>query len=120
MNTTSKPTGAFAQLKGAQRQAWGGFAQNEGVTTPPPAGVVGFAGVARDGAVLDVGCGTGVVAVTAARAGARVKGLDLTPELLERARENASIARVDIEFREGDVEALPYPEASFDVVLSQF
>jgi SAM-dependent methyltransferase len=70
--------------------------------------------------VLDVGCGTGVVAVTAARIGARVRGLDLTPELLERARENARIASVEIEFREGDVEALPFEDAAFDVVLSQF
>ena len=40
--------------------------------------------------------------------------------LLERARENASIAGVDVDFIEGDAEALPYPDASFDVVLSQF
>jgi SAM-dependent methyltransferase len=69
---------------------------------------------------LDVGCGTGVVAITAARAGAKVKGLDLTPTLLERARCNAKIAEVDIEFAEGDAENLPYPDASFDLVLSQF
>jgi SAM-dependent methyltransferase len=70
--------------------------------------------------VLDLACGTGVVAVTAARLGAKVCGLDLTPALLERARENARIARVEIDFTEGDAEALPYPEGSFDVVLSQF
>ena len=64
--------------------------------------------------------GTGVVALTAARAGARVHALDLTPALLEHARENARIAGVAVEFSEGDVEALPYPDASFDVVLSQF
>src|SRR4029079_8419210 len=68
----------------------------------------------------DVACGTGVVSVTAARAGATVSGLDLTPELLERARENARIGSFDVEFREGDVEALPFGDAEFDVVLSQF
>ena len=44
----------------------------------------------------------------------------MTPALLERARNNASVAGVDIDFIEGDAEALPYPDASFDVVLSQF
>jgi SAM-dependent methyltransferase len=70
--------------------------------------------------VLDVGCGTGVVAVTSARLGARVTGLDLTPALLERARENALVANLEIDWREGDVEKLPFEDGAFDVVLSQF
>jgi SAM-dependent methyltransferase len=62
-----------------------------------------------------------VVAITAARAGARVTGLDLTPALLEQARENSRIAqKEDIVWTEGDVEQLPFPDESFDVVLSQF
>jgi SAM-dependent methyltransferase len=90
-------------------------------TTPVAAQLVKFAGVAGGESVLDVGTGTGVVAVTAARAGARVTGLDLTPALLEQARENSRIAgRDEIVWTEGDAEALPYPDASFDVVLSQF
>ena len=61
------------------------------------------------------------LALTAARRGAKVTGLDLTPELIEQARENAAIARLpDIVWTEGDVEYLPYADASFDVVLSQF
>jgi SAM-dependent methyltransferase len=70
--------------------------------------------------VLDVACGTGVAAITAARAGARVAGLDLTPQLLERARENARLAQVDVEWREGDAEELPFADETFDVVISQF
>jgi SAM-dependent methyltransferase len=70
--------------------------------------------------VLDVCCGTGVVAVTAARVGARVTGLDLTPELLERAKENSQTAGAEIDWREGDVESLPFADGAFDVVLSQF
>ena len=70
--------------------------------------------------MLDVACGTGVVAVTAARSGARVTGLDLTPELLERARENARIAGVEIEWHQGDVEQLPFADGTYDMVLSQF
>jgi ubiquinone/menaquinone biosynthesis C-methylase UbiE len=70
--------------------------------------------------VLDVACGTGVVAVTAARLGARVTGLDLTPELLQSARENSRTAGVEIDWREGDVEKLPFEAAAFDAVVSQF
>lgn len=110
----------FARLKAAQREAWASFAPQEIFTAIPAAKLVKFAGVAQGSAVLDVACGTGVVALTAARAGARVHALDLTPALLEHARENARIADIAVEFSEGDVEALPYPDASFDIVLSQF
>ena len=89
-------------------------------TTIPAAELVKFAQVKPGQKVLDVACGTGVVAVTAACRGAKASGLDLSPVLLERARHNARVAEVDIEFVEGDAEALPYPDASFDVVLSQF
>jgi len=81
---------------------------------------VKFAQVTPGQRVLDVACGTGVVAITAARRGAKASGLDLTPALIERARQNAGIAAVDVDFVEGDAEALPYPDASFDVVLSQY
>ena len=107
-------------MKAAAREGWASFAQLEWVTTPAAAKLVAFAGIQAGQKVLDVGCGTGVVAVTAARLGATVSGLDLTPALLERAKENAELAGVSIEFREGDVEALPYNDAAFDVVLSQF
>src|ERR1043165_3672872 len=70
--------------------------------------------------VLDVGCGTGVGAITAARTGARVSAIDLTPPLLERAQQNAQIAEVSIDFREADAEELPFADAEFDTVLSQF
>ncbi len=110
----------FAQFKAAQREGWALFVPLEAYTTPAAARLVEFARVQRGEKLLDVGCGTGVVAVTAARAGAQVKALDLSPVLLERARWNASTAGVAIEFTEGDVEALPYPDASFDVVLSQY
>lgn len=111
---------AIANFKEGQRQSWKHFAPLEAVTTPVAAHLVKFANVRTGQDVLDVGCGTGVVAITAARMGARVNGLDLTPELLRRARENARIAGVEIEFHEGDVEALPFGDAKFDTVLSQF
>jgi SAM-dependent methyltransferase len=111
---------AIAKFKEAQQQGWKHFAPLEALTTPAAARLVSFASVHAGQHVLDVGCGTGVVAITAARLGARVRGLDLTPELLERARENARIANVEIDFRQGDAEALSFGDAAFDVVLSQF
>lgn len=114
------PDDPFAQLKAIQREGWALFAPLEAVTTPTAAELVRHARICAGQAVLDVGCGTGVAALTAARAGARVRGLDLSPVLLEQARKHAALANVEIEFREGDAEALPYENASFDVVISQF
>src|ERR1700730_7763312 len=107
-------------FKAAQKLGWAHFAPLETFTTPPAAQLVKRAGIVSGSRVLDVACGTGVVAVTAARLGASVTGLDLTPELLTRARENSRIAGVEIDWREGDVEALPFESATFDVVVSQF
>ncbi len=117
---TTAGTDPFVKFKEAQREGWSSFAPVEIMTTPPAAKLVKFAQVKAGQRVLDVACGTGVVAVTAARRGAKASGLDLTPALLERARENATLAGADVEFIEGDAEALPYPDGSFDVVLSQF
>ena len=110
----------FESFKAAQKQGWAHFAPYEAHTTPCAAMLVKRASVHAGHSVLDVACGTGVVSVTAARLGARVTSLDLTPELLERARENARIAAVDVNWTEGDVEQLPFADAHFDVVLSQF
>ena len=111
----------FMDFKRKQRESWTTFTPTATFTTPVAAHLVRFAGIRPDESVLDVGTGTGVVAVTAARAGARVSALDLTPELLVEARENARIAgHSEIAWREGDAETLPYADASFDVVVSQF
>jgi len=115
---TSDPFQAF---KATQRENWKTFAPLAMTTTPSAAKLVHFAGVRPNQKVIDVGCGTGVVAITARRAGAAVTGFDLTPELLEVAKENATIAELDdITWKEGDVENLPFRDAEFDVVLSQF
>src|ERR1700681_279677 len=110
----------FESFKAAQKQGWAHFAPFEAITTPCAAKLVKRAGVRAGHRVLDVACGTGVVSVTAARLGARITGLDLTAELLERARENARIAGVEIDWHEGDVEKLPFGDAAFDFVVSQF
>ncbi|MGY8680433.1 class I SAM-dependent methyltransferase [Bradyrhizobium sp. UFLA05-153] len=110
----------FAGFKAIQKEAWSLFTPMETFTTPTAAKLVGFAGVEAGQRLLDVGCGTGVVAITAARRGAKVRGLDLSPVLLERAREHAGLIQLDIDFTEGDAENLPYGDGEFDVVLSQF
>lgn len=70
--------------------------------------------------VLDVACGTGNLAIPAARAGALVTGVDIAPNLLVTARARAQAAGLRIQFDEGDVEALPYADAAFDEVVTMF
>ena len=70
--------------------------------------------------VLDVAAGNGNVSLAAARRWCDVVATDYVPALLERARERAAAERLEIEFREADAEALPFADASFDVVVSTF
>jgi ubiquinone/menaquinone biosynthesis C-methylase UbiE len=71
-------------------------------------------------AVLDIACGNGNTALAAARRGCCVTGIDLTPPLLEQARQRAAAERLTIDFQEGDAEQLPFETATFDTVLSTF
>lgn len=80
--------------------------------------LVEAAGVGPGDAVLDVGAGSGNVALPAAVAGARVTASDLTPELLEAGRQVAEARGLDIRWEVGDAESLPYADDSFDRVLS--
>jgi SAM-dependent methyltransferase len=118
---TMNPSAEITQLKAAHRVAW--------ASGDYPAVVeafvrgVGEAAVARaalePGAeVLDVAAGSGNASIPAALAGARVTALDLVPELLDVGRGLARQAGVDVEWVEGDAEALPFPAERFDRVLS--
>jgi ubiquinone/menaquinone biosynthesis C-methylase UbiE len=82
--------------------------------------VLARAAIAGGEDVLDVGCGTGTLAVAAARAapGVNVTGLDADASILARARKRAADEGLEIAFGEGMSTALPYPDASFDLVLS--
>jgi ubiquinone/menaquinone biosynthesis C-methylase UbiE len=76
--------------------------------------------VPRGARVLDVACGSGNLAIEAARMGAVATGVDIAPNLLEQARERARSEGLAIQFDEGDAEELPYPDGTFDVVVSMF
>jgi ubiquinone/menaquinone biosynthesis C-methylase UbiE len=70
--------------------------------------------------VLDVACGTGNLAIPAARLGADVTGMDLAPEMVEQARRYAEAEGLNAQFDEGDAEALQYADGEFDVVMTMF
>ena len=74
--------------------------------------------IPRGGRMLDVACGSGQLALIAAREGVEVTGVDIAPNWLNRARARALVEGLDVEFREGDAEALPFPDAAFDAVAS--
>ena len=96
---------AIAKMKAAAREGWSSFAPFEMITGSTAPDLVRFAGVRAGARVLDVACGTGVVALTCARLGAEVTGADLTPALLERARENAALAELAVDFDLDDLKA---------------
>ncbi len=68
--------------------------------------------------MLDVGCGSGQTALPAARAGIDVTGVDIAANWVEYARARAASEGLNARFDEGDAEELPYPDESFDVVVS--
>lgn len=111
----------FTELKTKQRAMWalGEYDRIADGLTISTDQTLRVARVRPGENVLDVATGTGITAIAARERGAKVTGVDLTPELLAVARKTAQDAGLnDIDFREGDAEALPFADASFDVVLS--
>lgn len=79
-----------------------------------------LAGVAPGSRVLDVACGPGLLAVAAARRGARAFAVDISPEMIARVRDAARAAGVDVDARVGDGMALPFDDGAFDAAACLF
>jgi ubiquinone/menaquinone biosynthesis C-methylase UbiE len=108
-------SGGFERMQGIrsrlQKEAWTGFL----------ARTVGEATKATETpkAVLDVGTGTGFLALLLAEMGHRVKALDLSPGMVEQARRNAAERGLNVEIAVADGESLPEPDAAYDVLVNR-
>lgn len=121
MTETPTTNDADRELKSKLRKTWakGNYAAVATEVIPTLGAVVVQAcGVTGRDRVLDVAAGTGNAAIPAADVGANVTASDLTPELLEIGRTIADARGSSLDWVVADAEALPFPEASFDVVLS--
>lgn len=119
MGTSGPP---IEQLKNNMKSAWmaGDFGQIAKYNAAEGERFVERRHLRRGSDVLDVACGTGNVAIPAARTGAKVTGVDIAANLLEQARARAAEEGLTADFREGDAEALPFPDAQYDAVLSMY
>jgi len=121
--TPQTPTGApvdYAALKERQRLAWqtGDYPRVGVMLQLVAERLVETADVHAGEKVLDVACGQGNAAMAAARRHAQATGIDFAANLLEQGRERARAERLQIDFKEADAENLPFPDGSFDLVVS--
>ena len=111
---------SLEEVKSRQQKTWssGDYGKIAWITVPLADALCEAADLRPGSAVLDVATGTGHVALAAARRFCAATGIDYVPALLQEARARADAERLQVEFREADAEELPYPDASFDYVLS--
>lgn len=114
------PTTDFEALKGRLKATWmsGDYGTFSRYLEPGAREFFERLEIAPGMKVLDIACGSGQLALMAARAGAEVTGVDIATNLIEQARARAAEEGLTLRFDEGDAEALPYPDASFDFVAS--
>src|ERR1019366_9069332 len=118
--TASAPS--IQQIKDSMRAAWmaGDFGVVAKTITAGAEAFIARLNIPAGTRVLDVACGTGNLAIPLARQGCIVTGVDIAPNLLVQARERAASEGLTVIFDEGDAEQLPYPDASFDAVVTMF
>ena len=121
MESTSQ-TSEMDALKAKLRATWisGDFGQIAKFLATEAEGFINRLGLKPGTKVLDVACGTGNLSLPAARLGADVTGVDIAPNLVEQARANAASEGLKAKFDEGDAEALPYADASFDATVTMY
>src|ERR1700722_9818503 len=109
-------------IRQQQQATWatGDFSKVGGTQILPGELLCEFLPVYAGDRVLDVAAGSGNAALAAARRGCEVTAVDFVEALLERGRERAAAERLHVDFRFGETEELPFPDGSFDVVLSTF
>ena len=123
MTETLEPiTPDFATIKQRQRQTWasGDFHAVAARIMLVAEHLCDTADLHAGWRVLDVATGSGNAAIAAARLGCEAVGIDYVPALLERGRRRAAAEGLEVELLEGDAEALPFADASFDAVTSVF
>jgi len=110
------------RVSGSVADTWSGASYERLAETYAPIHdrLVAALGVGPGSTVLDVACGTGAVALRAARLGADGTGIDISPDQLAKARRAAAAEGLTIRFDEGDCQELPYADAAFDTVASAF
>ena len=120
--TTESPAPDMSAIKERQQKTWtaGDFAMIGNLMVIVGERLCEAADLRATEKVLDVATGSGNTAISAARRFCGVTGADYVPELLESARKRAESEGLDIDFEIGDAEDLPYPDTSFDAVLSTF
>jgi SAM-dependent methyltransferase len=122
MTIAGPPAADLSEVKRRQQAMWasGDFHAVGTMIQPLADALCDAADLQAGWSVLDVACGAGNAAIAAARCGAEAVGIDYVPALLERGRRRVEAEGLEVELREGDAEAIPFPDASFDAVLSVF